>query len=888
MPLATGTRLGPYEVLGPAGAGGMGEVYRARDTRLERTVAVKVLPESVATDPEFRQRFEREGRAISSLQHPHICTLYDIGRQDGIEYLVMEFVEGESLADRLMKGPLPPREVIRLGTELADALDKAHRQGITHRDLKPGNIMLTRSGVKLLDFGLAKPAPVQTAVNTVLTAMTTSKPLTAEGKIVGTFQYMAPEQVEGREADARSDIFALGAVLYEAATGKKAFDGRTQASVIAAVLAGDPPAMAAIQPLTPPALERIVRTCLAKDPEERWQSAADVARQLKWLEESSVSATAKPPGRRRWPQWLWIAAAAASGILLGVLVLRPAGDAGDAIYASIVAPANSGFVFTSDVGGPPALSPDARSLVYAAQSQNGTRMLWLQRLSAGGPQPLSGTENATFPFWSPDSRSIAFFANGKLNRVEIGGGMPTAICRAADGRGGTWNREGVIVFAPEFRSGLFRVGASGGEPQELTRVDASKHTSHRWPEFLPDGRHFLYLAVHHDPNQAENNGLYWASLDGKENRLVMRSSAAAAYAAGKLLYLREEMLLAQDFDPGSGQLNGGAVTLATGVAYDRAIWRGAFTASGARLLAYQAGGHTSGNTPQWVDREGKKLGMVGEPDFYRDYRISRDGRRLALARGDPSDIWIFDIERGTGARFTFDAGNNEFMPVWSPDGRQLAFSSDRGGKSAVYIRDLRAGGGEQLVQQHEEPLRVNDWSPDGKFILYEQGEPGRRIELWAIPLNGERKPFPVVQTNGAARVGQFSPDGRWIAYQSNESGRFEIYVTRFTPGNPAGGGKWQVSGAVGGSRSPVWRRDGKELYFINAGSRLVAATVNGRGEGFEVGETRTVLRSTFAGGYLGFDYDVMPDGKKFILFAGNESSGAPLSLVVNWTAELKK
>jgi len=878
----------------------MGEVYRARDTRLDRTVAIKILPAHLSDNADLRQRFEREARAVSSLNHPHICTLHDIGHQDGVDFLVMEYLEGETLADRLRKGPLPPEQFPRTAIEIADALDRAHRQGVVHRDLKPGNIMLTKAGVKLLDFGLAKlggphPAPALARLSALPTK--DKSPLTAEGAIVGTLQYMAPEQLEGRETDARTDIFALGTVLYEMATGQKAFKGTSQASLIAAILASEPPPISSLQPMTPPALDRLVKTCLAKDPDERWQSARDLANELKWISQDGSQAGPASPLRplRARRERIWISTSVLLGltaVVLGILYDRAGKiEQQEVVRASIEAPPGNRFIFTSDVAGPPALSPDGRALVYTAMDKSGDRRLWMRRLEANDAQPLSGTENAIFPFWSPDSRSVAFFSDGKLKRLEASGGLPVAICSSGDGRGGTWNGDGTILFSPQYRAGLFRVPASGGEPTPVTRLDETTNSSHRWPQFLPDGSHFLYLGISHDRSKSENDALYWASLDGRENRMLMRSGAGAIYASGHLLYVRDTSLVAQPFDPTRGEFRGEPVTVTSDVEYDRTTWRATFTVSETGMLVYHPGEGIAGTTLRWVDPAGKQTGIVGEPDLYRDVRISPDGKRLAVTRGDPSDIWIYDLIRGVGTRFTFDQGVNEFLPTWSPDGRRLAFSSDRSGRGAIYVKEASGSAEEELLQQSSEPQRVADWSADGRFILYEQGDPSKgRVELWAVPISGDRRPFPVVQGSSRDEIGRFSPDGAWVAYHSDESGTYQVYVTRFAPPSPAARrspasvGKWQVS-AQGGVL-PMWRGDGRELFFLGLDNRLMAVALQGRGGGLEIGAARPMFTANFPP--VGVPYDVSRDGKKFILYAGEEATSTPLTLVLHWNARLKK
>ncbi|MGB9253723.1 MAG: protein kinase, partial [Candidatus Korobacteraceae bacterium] len=564
MALASGTKLGPYEIGAPLGAGGMGEVYRARDTRLDRTVAIKILPSHLSNDAEARQRFDREARTISSLNHPNICTLHDVGHQDGTDYLVMEFLDGQTLADRLIKGPLPIEQVLRYATDICDGLEKAHRSGVVHRDLKPGNIMLTKTGAKLMDFGLAKASVASTAVASNLTATLStppgSHPLTAQGTVVGTFQYMSPEQIEGKQADARSDIFALGAVLYEMVTGKRAFEGKTPASAMAAVLERDPPPISSVQPLAPLALERLIKTCLEKDPDERCQTAHDVKLQIRQIIEGGSQSSAPIPAaapRKRVSKLPWIVAAALAVISAAAffLLYQASQKQLPTLRVEINPPDKLQFNLSGDHGGPAMISPDGRYIVFSAYGANGTQ-LYVRPLDSTTPQPLAGTEGATFPFWSPDSRSIAFFTDDKLKRIEVSGGVPVTICDSTLGRGGSWNQDGTILAALSYNAGISRVPASGGTPTPVTKLDGSTYSSHRWPSFLPDGKHFLYIAIKHNAPTSPDTAVFFASLDGKENRLLLHTFSNAIYASGHLLFQRENQPVAQPFDPSSGKFSG--------------------------------------------------------------------------------------------------------------------------------------------------------------------------------------------------------------------------------------------------------------------------------------------------------------------------------------------
>ena len=890
MSLNSGTRLGPYEIQSPLGAGGMGEVYRAHDTRLERTVAIKVLPSNLSADPNLRQRLEREAKAVSKLSHPHICTLHDIGHQDGIDFLVMELVEGETLEQRLLKGPLPTDQTIRYGAQIADALAKAHKLGITHRDLKPSNIMLTKSGAKLMDFGLAKrsgPSPLASA----LTEMTIEHAkLTSEGMLVGTFQYMAPEQLEGKEADARTDIFAFGEVLYEMATGKPAFSGKSRASLIASILTTDPPPMAQLQPLTPAALERVVKKCLAKDPEERWQSASDLTSELNWILEGGSQAGMTAPlvtsQRTHREKMMWALATIALCVVavVATLYVRPIAKPVGVIRSSIPSEDGATPIWTGDFAGPAVLAPDGSALAFVTSREQGASVLWVRKLNALHGSALAGTDGAIFPFWSADSRSLGFFAGGKLKTVSVDRGTPSDVCDAPGGRGGTWNADGTIVFAPAFQSALVQVPASGGVPKPVTVLDTSKHDSHRWPYFLPDGRHFLYLALTHNQPRDPKDGIYFASLDGKQNRLLVTGYTNAAYAAGRLLFMRDSTLMAQFMDPETGELRGQAERVAEDVLVDGTIWRAGFDASGAGLLAYAAGGQIPAQAA-WYDRSGKELGTVGEKVFnLNSVRLSPDGTRLATEAGDAnSEIWINELKRQVNTRLTFGSGASS-TPVWSPDGRWIAYIGVRG-KNNLYRKATNGMGQEEVLLEGDNLNRApSDWSPDGKSLLFGTGDFASSGQIWLLPLEGDRKPVSLVQGNFVAANARFSPDGHWVAYNSTESGRPEVYVMPFG----SGAGKWQVSGA--GGVLPVWRHDGKELFYWSLDNNLVSVPVQLKKDAVEVGAPHTMFRLRNPQGNVGLisPYDVTGDGQRFVVIETPQLASKPITLVTNWTAELKQ
>jgi len=636
MTLTSGTKLGPYEVVSPAGAGGMGEVYRAIDTRLDRTVAIKILPAHLSSNPEAKQRFEREARAISSLNHPNICTLYDVGHQDGTDYLVMEFLEGETLADRLVKGPLPPDQVLKYGIEICEGLEKAHRGGVTHRDLKPGNVMLTKTGAKLMDFGLAKSAspPGAAASALTLTGPVASRPLTQEGMVVGTFQYMSPEQIEGKEADARSDIFALGAVLYEMATGKRAFEGKSTTSVIAAILERNPPPISALRPMFPRALDNVVKTCLDKDPDERWQSARDLRTSLKWIAEGNgagaSSAVKHDPWRER-AAWM-LALALLCGLAFFAAGHYRAPSASDPVRFSVNPPEKAVFSGPPNITVPVpqfALSPDGRAIVFVANSSGADPVIWLRSVDQVTARPLPGTEHAQLPFWSPDSRWIGFFAEGRLKKISVAGGPVQVLADVADAFGGSWGADDSIIFA-KLSSAIFRVSSGGGTVTAVTKVDTIMN-AHRWPQFLPDGRHFLFHVQSGDP---EHRGIYVGSLDGGTQNFLVHTESSALYASpGYLLYVDGDTLLGQTFDTAHLELKGEPFTVAEHVGRSTGFNIGA-SASGTGMLAYAAAILQRGRLT-WFDRAGNSLNSVGVEGDYSDFRLSPNGQTLAASLVDP-------------------------------------------------------------------------------------------------------------------------------------------------------------------------------------------------------------------------------------------------------------
>lgn len=896
--LSAGSKLGPYEIQTPLGAGGMGEVYRARDTRLGREVAIKILPLHLTEKPEARQRFEREARAISSLQHANICTLYDVGHQDGTDFLVMELVEGETLAKRLEKGAIPTAELLRIGIEVSDALEKAHRKGILHRDLKPSNIMLTKSGAKLMDFGLAKSAIAGAGAAPPLSSLTQSlnpsartTPVTAQGTIVGTFQYMSPEQMEGKETDARSDIFSFGAVLFEMATGKRAFDGKTTASVIAAILEREPPSISQLQPMSPPALDRVVKTCLAKDPDERFQSMHDVKLQLEWVHDAGSQAAVAAPvvaHRKNRERIAWVAAAASLiiAIIFAVGYFLRAPVQPQLIRATIKPAVNTSI--TSYNGGTAgfAISPDGLMIAYAGTGSDGRSLLWVRAMDSLEAQALDGTEGASMPFWSPDSQFIGFFASGKLKKIEASGGPPLTLADAPGGRGGTWNQDGTILFAPFFSTPIFRVSAAGGTATPVTVLNRDKNEStNRWPYFLPDGRHFLYLVGNPlTPTGNPTNSIMIGSLDSKETKFLFHSHSNAIYASGHILFLRQNTLMAQVFDTKRLEVTGDPVPIAEDVEDVAPRVQGSFSASTNGTLAYLEAAGTSRQL-LWFDRTGKQVGAVLGKDSYADPHISPDGKELAFVLESPStDIWLYDIARGVKTRFTFGSGNES--PRWSSDGKLIAYTSVRNGEFGIYAKPSDGSGHEEvLVPPGPEQTYPLDWSPDGKLLAYFRWELSTttQSQLWILPVK-DRKPYMFTELQQSSSPSyRFSPDGKWVAYSASESGREEIYVTPF----PGPGGKWQVS--TDGGAFPQWRRDGSELFYMGLDNKLMSAQVKENGSSFEVGAVKPLFETKpYFGLFTANLFDVTADGQRFIIPYDSGQENRTISLVVNWPALVKK
>jgi Tol biopolymer transport system component/predicted Ser/Thr protein kinase len=866
MTLSSGARLGPYEIVAPLGSGGMGEVYKARDTRLDRTVAIKVLPPHVASDPSFRQRFEREAKTISSLDHPHICALYDVGQHQGTDFLVMQYLEGETLADRLAKGPVPLDQALKHAMEIADALDKAHRQGIVHRDLKPGNVMLTKSGAKLLDFGLAKLIAVGTGL--ARPDVTATGPMTAEGTILGTLQYMAPEQLEGKEADARSDIWALGCVIYEMVTGRRAFTGDSQATLIAAILDHDPPPLATKQPLVPRALDHIVRRCLAKDPDQRWQSARDLFLELKWVAEGGSAREAGGAAQRSRTRERALAAAlavalAAAAAVSALYVSSGSQPSPDRPGAHVDIPL-SGTLFENWIDSP-AISPDGRHVAFTG-SGDGPRQLWIRALDNRALTAVSGTLGASAPFWSHDSQSIGFFAEGQIKRIAVDGGSAVTVCGCdfAYGAAAAWNRDGVILYAHP-AGGIYQV-SQGGTPQKVTTLRPGER-EHGVPAFLPDGRRFVYIA------SGARNSVYAGSLDGSDPVRIVDDASMVAFAdPGYLLFTRGSTLLAQGFDPETLQLRDVPVPVIEDILWDR------FSVSRNGVLAYRPASVIALSQVTWIGRDGKRLGVVGELGRYLQMRLSPSGRKLAMVRreqGRNQDLWLLDLTTSVFSRLTSDPGHDS-DPAWSPDERRIAFTGERGGVQGVWLKDLTTGREERLPADPKPTAYVDDWSPDGRFVIFRQSG---HDAIYSLSMDGT----PAVRTIGETSnpdQSHVSPDGRWIAFQAEDSGRNEVYVATF----PDFTHKRQVSNA--GGVQPLWRSDGGEVYYLDLEGRLMVvpfATEPALGGG-----TPAVLFPTGIRPAPVDQYAVARGGEKFLILEPGRAGGELLTLLLDWPARLRR
>jgi serine/threonine protein kinase len=841
-----GKTLGHYQITSQLGKGGMGEVYRAHDTKLNRDVAVKVLPPEFVNNPERMGRFRREAQLLASLNHPNIAGIYGVEESPSTNALIMELAEGETLADCISRNPVPLMEALPIARQIADALEAAHEKGIIHRDLKPANIKVTTEGVvKVLDFGLAKALDGEAAEADASKSPTLSMAATRAGLILGTAAYMAPEQARGSGVDRRCDIWSFGVVFFEMLSGKRLFSGETISDTLAAVLRADID-WSLLPKTIPTKTQALLRRCLTRDRKLRLQAIGEA--------------------RIAIDEYLNNPAASSEVILVENPVIR---------FEVSTPP-------TADLSSV-AISPDGLYLAFVGLSE-GQQKLWLRPLDQLAARPLAGTEGARNPFWSPDSRSIGFFAEGKLKRIDVAGGLPQVVANALHGSGGTWNRDGVIVFSPAVGSPLFRVPASGGESVVVTRVDPPLQMQHAFPHFLPDGRQILFSSW------GTEFGIYLGSLDSAVSRKLVLGEAAAYALPGYLLYTRQGVLFAQGFNSSSGDLSGDLIQVADSLVSISTFGPGLFSVSETGILAYRRSGGPGLRQLAWFDRAGKEVGKLGLPDsnnlVYPE--ISPDGQRVAVGRAvhGNRDIWVTETARGIPIRFTFRPGFSG-NPVWSPDGNWITFSSANQGVANIYRKNSTGSGDDELLL--ESPLNdfPLDWSHDGRFLLFARMDPKTGIDLWVLPLDGERKAVPFVCTSFESDNGQFSPDGRWVAYQSDESGRVEIYVQQF----PDRGSKWMIS--IGGGIAPRWRRDGKEIFYIAPDGRLMSVPIRSAGQSLKAGapiplfETRIVYGGTTV--RQKHQYAVAPNGRRFLInVIADEETISPITVVTNWTRALKK
>ena len=873
----------------------MGEVYRARDTGLSREVAIKVLPADLTRDPDRLARFKREAQLLAALNHPRIAAIHGLDQTGAIPFLVLELVEGEDLADRLKRGPIPLEEALSLAQQVAEAVEEAHAHGIVHRDLKPANIKLTRDGtVKVLDFGLAKAFTIDGEESRDLSHSPTVTRATEYGVVLGTAPYMSPEQARGRPVDARADIWAFGCVLYEMLAGHKAFGAETTTDTLAAIVSREPE-WDRLPPGTPTSVRRLLRRCLAKDPRQRLHHMADARIELAEpaVEAAAGSQQGAAAVRTRGKAYLpWALALGLGGALAAALFPAPSPLA-RSTWSSILPPEKSTFAYFA---GPVAVSHDASSLAFVATTSEGRDVAWVRPLGSLEAQALPGTEGASYPFWSGDDRSIGFFAGGKLKTVEVKGGPVVTICDAPGARGGTWSPAGVILFATTW-SGIHRVPSSGGTPSEITKPDALRgEMSHRWPYFLPDGNHFAYLAANFVTGAKETAEIHLGSLDSRETKLLLHARSNAAFASGHLLFVRDRTLMAQAFDEKRLEVQGQAFPIAGGVQFDELTWRGVFACSPKGVLVYQGGNAGANSRMVVLDRAGKEIKTLGSPADFNNHRISPDGRRVAIGVLDPSvvnfQLWIYEVSQDKETRLTFGPYRNSF-PVWAPDGSRVVFSSNRGGAWDIIEKRSDSTGSEDVVLRSEANKYPSDWSADGRFIVYSStGHAGKaKTEEWILPRFGEGKPHVFLGGDFNYGEGHFSPDGRWLVYSSDESGRAEVYVTPF----PKGGNKWQVS--VAGGSNPRWRGDGRELFYMAANSDLMAAEVDPRESIFRVGAVRPLFRLLLKTGASRLDlsptagqigYDAAPDGKWFLVNSPPAGSPPPLTLITHWAEALEQ
>lgn len=889
MSLAPGTRLGPYELIAPIGKGGMGEVYRAHDTRLARDVAIKVIARSLAANAITLARFEREAKAVAALSHPNILGIYDFSADGDTVFAAMELLDGENLRQRMNAAPgspFPLRKALDYARQIVRGLAAAHQKGIAHRDLKPENIFITRDGsVKILDFGLAKAAVTTPEADGVLTVTDVT---TFPGNVSGTVGYTSPEQLRGGGGDQRSDIFSFGLVFYEMLFGQRAFARGTPVETMTAIL-NDDPREPPLNRRVPSAIESILHRCLEKNPEERFHSAHDLGLALEAVTHRSdrdAGATSVAGQSRQWrrPRERLAWAIAAIGAIATIAMLaysRSSALDSDAPVLSLTVPLPGQATTPSTV----VLSPDGRRLAFAADTPEGKSLLWIRPLETPAAQPLAGTENGTWPFWSPDSRFLAFFTGSKLKKVDVASGSVETLCDAGDARGGSWSRDGVILFSPGYADGLYRVAAEGGPITAVTTLDSARtDTSHRWPQFLPDGLHFLYVIV---SAQADRKGIYAGSLDSASaTRLLPVVSMTTWAPPGFLLYARDDTLFAQRFDTKRLELVGDPISVTRRVWYKSGIGGfSAFSASQTGLLVYRRGGAATTKLV-WFTRAGRRLESTGPPGLYSEPALSPDGKQVAVGRGEDqpgrAEIWVLDHRGTSGSRLTFQQ-SDQSAPLWSPDGKGIVFSTNQTG-SYELRQKMASGGAAEEVLVRGDPATAqyaDDWSPDGQFIVYDAVGPRGDVDLWLLPLAGDRKPRPFLRTRFRETQARFAPDGRWIAYSSDETGRHEIFVQTF----PLSGGKWQVSDH--GGAQPVWRRDGKALFYLSADRVLMEVEVRPGGMTFQTGAPKPLFPVHTGGLTVARnDYVVSPDGQEFLVNTLEESSETSIAIVLNWAGRL--
>ncbi len=889
MALEKGQRLGPYEIESPTGAGGMGEVYRARDTRLDRTVAIKVLPDRTAMNSELRARFEREAKAISSLNHPNICTLHDVGHQEGIDFLVMEYLEGESLEQRLKRGELDIKEVLDISSQIADALDYAHFRGLIHRDLKPSNIYLTPEGAKLLDFGLAKIREADGVIEGA-DENTRTTPLTGKGSIIGTLNYMSPEQLEGKEADNRSDIFAFGAVLYEMLTGQRAFSGQSQASLIAGIIEREPVPPSEIKPMTPPGLNRLVRKCLAKDPEQRWQSTRDLADELRWISQSGSQAGIPSPVsiRRKFRlrlAWMITLAAIAATVVFA------------ALWFSQTEPEPRIRRFSIEFGDKfrniswPRISPDGQFLAFKATDTTGESKIWIRPLNSLEAYPLAGTEDALRPFWSPDSRYLAYITdnNDQLKKISISGGLTQLVGEVPNGADGSWGSRGIILLDGGRADSIRQISASGGLPTAATKLDRdTRETGHAWPEFLPDGRHFLYRTQIEIDSSTTKDVVKIGSIDSDDSKILFEADTRFEYCAqGYILYIRDGVLLAQPFNHNSLELTGEPVPITDRIMIQSGE-RANFSISDEGTLVYEPESAALESELIWMDREGREIEKIGKPALYGGICLSPDGEKVAYTlRNDEHrtyDIWIKDLKRNVASRLTFDT-KDEHLPRWSPDGDYIYYNNLDLPINLIMKR-LANGTGDAITLFDEEvnDRYLFDISPDGrKLVCVIFG--GTNFDLEIHSLEGNEEPIIIGAKSFNKVDGSFSPDGRFLSYVTDESGKFEVYVCQID----GGGGKWQIS--YGGGALPIWSRDGKEIFYHTEqpDGFFMVVPVNTQ-NGFEAGLPDTLFSRRLGGVDLdSWRYAVAPDGQRLLVNAATEDLEREPGFIIvqDWHKEIK-